>query len=289
MLATYHFLLREEIIFIIANKVCDVVFETKMDSWTKISRCLNNKCTNVSHMSQSDINFAVSKGRLESLEKGYNRDAEDDHQARVREYYAKLWNLGGESKSRLAKCAKVRSFIPLLRYLLSPNVLTLNLPGFKIFAQDFGIRPYFMVQTFHEWTNDTCIERTDIDSIRAKAFLTLPLVLGPITYGIEPKQVSVSVCKTIPSSVLYGRGDERLRRFNAAMNVLKLRPCNLKEEEESLGEDEEESLGGDMEKSLAEDVEKSLGENEKPGGSEEWPQLMMLGYGEVESWAYEFW
>ena len=146
-----------------------------------------------------------------------------------------------------------------------------------------------MVQTFHEWTNDTCIERTDIDSIRAKAFLTLPLVLGPITYDIEPKQVSVSVCKTIPSPVLYGRGDERLRRFNAAMNVLKLRPCNLKEEEESLGEDEEESLGGDMEKSLGEDVEKSLGENEKPGGSKEWPQLMMLGYGAVDSWAYDFW
>ncbi len=124
-----------------------------------------------------------------------------------------------------------------------------------------------MVQKFHEVINGDQGEHTSIDSVRAKAFLTLPLVLEPITYDASPRHVSVSVCKTIPLSLLHGQGDERLRRFNAAMNALSLRPCGLKEEEESLGDDEDET----------------------GGNSDEWPQLMMLGYGKCESWYNGCW
>ena len=111
-----------------------------------------------------------------------------------------------------------------------------------------------MVQKFYQPTTNNPA-RAVIDSVRAKAFLTLPLALGSIAYDISPQHVSLSVCNTVSPSLLHGQGDQRLR-FTAAMNVLSLKPCGLEDEdEEGLSEnEEEESLSeNEEEESLSED------------------------------------
>lgn len=61
--------LPEEIIGMIASEVRDVAFERKMKKWIKISRCLANTCTSMSH---------VSKVNLTSIAKWYPPGVSDE-------------------------------------------------------------------------------------------------------------------------------------------------------------------------------------------------------------------
>ena len=108
MLATGHILLPEEIISIIASKVRDVVFEAKMEPWTKISRCL--------------AAFISDESDDESMEEVYY---EDDHQEQIREYCKKLSNLDSKS-STFAKCVQVGSHEPSLHCCIPSYLVILS-------------------------------------------------------------------------------------------------------------------------------------------------------------------
>ena len=106
-------------------------------------------------------------------------------------------------------------------------------PYSQVFTQDFGLRPYFLTHKSYQCDYGDGVA-FGIDSVQAKAFLTLPLVLGPIKCDPGPQRASISVCKTIPLAALV---DERVQMFKVALNVLGLRPCGL-DEVESFEEDE---------------------------------------------------
>ncbi len=127
MLATGHVLLPEEIISMIASKVRDVVFEPKMELWTKISQCLTNTCTTVSHMSESDLERTKDISD-EQLEKEWYPDAEDNHQEHVRDYCNRLSMKSSKphrKSSKLAKCVQVSFHEYSLHWCVHSSLATL--------------------------------------------------------------------------------------------------------------------------------------------------------------------
>ena len=113
MLASNHILLPEEIISIIVSKVRDVVFEARMETWTKISRCLAKRCTLAA--------FSSDESDDESMEEVY---FEDDHQEHMREYCKKLSNLDSKS-STFAQCVQVSSHERSLHCCIPSYLVTL--------------------------------------------------------------------------------------------------------------------------------------------------------------------
>ena len=115
--------LPEEVKSLIASKVRDIAFKQRMKEWVKISRCLANTCTTLSHVPQADIDslaLMVSSNWAEDdewLAEQFAPEAYEAHQKAVRRYCSHLMNLNGTS--RLAKCAKVSFYSPLLLFFVS--------------------------------------------------------------------------------------------------------------------------------------------------------------------------
>ena len=101
----------------------------------------------------------------------------------------------------------------------------------------------------------------DADSIvhvQARAFLTLPVFLGPITSTPGPEISAMSVCKTIEPEALRGLSEGQIRQFTIATCTLRLHPC-----------------GPETDQAFSRDKCKVDG----------WPQLIILGCEEFK--AYE--
>ena len=97
-----------------------------------------------------------------------------------------------------------------------------------------------------------------IEHVQARAFLTLPVFLSPITSTPAPEISAMSVCKIIDPSALRGLSEGQIRQFNIATCTLRLHPC-----------------GPQMDQTFPQDKCKVDG----------WPRLMMLGCREFK--AYE--
>lgn len=105
--------------------------------------------------------------------------------------------------------------------------------------------------------DEDCYADSDsIVHVNAKAFLTLPVFLGPITSNAGPEVAAISVCKTIDPSALRGLSEGQIRQFNIATCTLRLHPYDP-ETDQPFSEDKHEVDG--------------------------WPRLMMLGCGEFKA------
>ncbi len=96
-----------------------------------------------------------------------------------------------------------------------------------------------------------------IKHVQAKAFPTLPVFSGPIASNPGYEVASLSVCKTIGLSALRELSEGQIQQFTLATNVLRLHPH---------------------------DPETTQSSDQNEGEVGDWPQLMMLGSGEVEAY-----
>ena len=96
--------LPEEVIPSIASKVRDIAFKQRMKEWVKISRCLDNTCTTLSHVPKADIDSLAGivtsnrAGDDEWLAEQFADEAYEAHQKAVRRYCAQLMNLNRSSR-----------------------------------------------------------------------------------------------------------------------------------------------------------------------------------------------
>lgn len=103
--------LPEEVKSSIASEIRDIAYKQRMKEWVKISKCLANTCTTLSHVPQADVDslaLMVSSNYAEDdewLAEQFADAAYDAHQKAVRRHCGQLMKLNGTS--RLAKCAKV--------------------------------------------------------------------------------------------------------------------------------------------------------------------------------------
>lgn len=94
----------------IASAVRDIVFKRGMEIWAKISKCLDNTCTTLSHVNHALFN-ALDKSRFSSgserrsVKKFFAEGAAKAHQQDVIRHCRYLTDLNGTSK--LAKCVQV--------------------------------------------------------------------------------------------------------------------------------------------------------------------------------------
>ncbi len=112
-----------------------------------------------------------------------------------------------------------------------------------------------MIHKFYD--NDGYRGPDVIKHVQAKAFLTLPVFSGLIASNPGYEVASLSVCKTIDLSALRELSEGQIQQFTLATNILRLHPHGPETTQSS---DQNEGEVGD------------------------WPQLMMLGSGEVEAY-----
>lgn len=103
--------LPEEIKALIASKLRDIVFRHRMKEWVKISKCLADSCTTMSHVPEEDIQEMAWMGFSKELEddtwvsETFFERAAQEHQEDIEGYCNDLIYLNG--RSRLAKCVRV--------------------------------------------------------------------------------------------------------------------------------------------------------------------------------------
>ncbi|KAL9003046.1 MAG: hypothetical protein Q9188_004058 [Gyalolechia gomerana] len=276
--------LPEEIILQIGDRVRDAVFQREIKSWAKIDRCLTNTCsTTTSHVSPADrkklplpTSSTIAAG---PMKKAFSDGSGQCHAERQARCYSMLTK--PHSRSKMAK-------------------------RIRVFARDFDIRPYFMLN--RTYNTDRYASKVD-----AKAYLILPLVQVPLlsTHGDEDPTPTFAVNSTIDLSLLTNLTDNQLQKFKVAAMTLKLHPIHANDDEVVY---EEKRVGESMDKGGLEDNDgDGYGEQEKasrcidgikdldgnllrstitPSESQELPktkqektslrpQLMLLGCGEV--------
>lgn len=164
-----------------------------------------------------------------------------------------------------------------------------------MFLEDFGIRPYFLTSKVYYSCDPDIISQdaAEYDSLEVSAFLTLPLMHAPVNSFSGPRFTSFEVKSRVDASSLTGPSESQITKFRAAMRRLNLRPFDPKEKDEFFvkwdtddPEDDGYWFPGDGEKDLEAGGENSdaLAEKSKDSVSQvEWPQLMMLGGGELQA------
>ena len=81
--------LPEEVISKIAGHLREIIFTAEMKSWIKISNCLANTCSIMSHMPHAELDSfgdLFTSNKLEDeewLEEQFAEDAAEEHQKRV--------------------------------------------------------------------------------------------------------------------------------------------------------------------------------------------------------------
>ena len=173
-----------------------------------------------------------------------------------------------------------------------------------------------MIQKFYASSESFDV---DIEHVEAKAYLTLPLVHVPMSSNPGLRAASFSINSILNPSVLMGPTEAQLRQFTDAANILNLHrydpdedetvfqyrhktyqfPSWLRDIDSQSSEDGHKNVDG------AESEAMKSGEEEKSGVASEptkehteedpivdaksaeegetWPQLMILGCGELEA------
>ncbi|KAL8648205.1 MAG: hypothetical protein Q9210_005129 [Variospora velana] len=181
----------------IATIIRDWAFERKAERWVQIDRCLARKDTRLSHVYPDEINDLYEPMSCSVCEQGtFEDDVEQLHEERVELWCKRLTSL--DSRLEIAKCV-------------------------QIIAQDFGIRPYFMI-------NKSCHRhrKTDID---AKAYMILPLARVLVSYTWGDGVISFAVESHVDHSLLADLTEHQRRMFNAAATALSLQPYDADEDE----------------------------------------------------------
>ena len=96
----------------IAGKVRDISFEDEITKWNKISNCLADTCTTMSHIQRTEIRDAILVGRLPAdkmkdedwLADEFAEEANEAHQEFVKDQCNYLMS----AKGKLGRCKRVR-------------------------------------------------------------------------------------------------------------------------------------------------------------------------------------
>ena len=125
-----------------------------------------------------------------------------------------------------------------------------------------------------------------LDCIEVKAYLTLPLLNTQALFDQGPGRVSFSVEKILNPTTLKGPTNVQLQRFAIASKILDVRPSDRDECETVAGN------GPGVSKLSSSNSDPQLGEPDRDDGGESngaqrdgqtWPQLMILGFGELKA------
>jgi len=89
----------------------------------------------------------------------------------------------------------------------------------QIFAEDFGIRPYFTILMSHSYDHDYA----ELESAEISAYLAVAIVQAPVTSKPGPSMASYTVQQVLePTIVLQGVAEDTEQRFKAAVKALRL-------------------------------------------------------------------
>lgn len=89
----------------------------------------------------------------------------------------------------------------------------------QIFAEEFGIRPYFTALNLHSYDD----YYADLESAEVSGYLAMPIVKAPIKSKPGPSNASYTVQQAIaPAIVLHGVSENTEQRFTVAMKALRL-------------------------------------------------------------------
>ncbi|KAL9011428.1 MAG: hypothetical protein Q9173_003728 [Seirophora scorigena] len=195
----------EEIAEMIVVMIRDMAFERNLKKWVQVGMCLARTCTTLSHISADEIddilNMPVSAVFDDAA---FDEEADRRHEEGLERWHSELTDLKG--KSDIAKCV-------------------------RIFAEEFSIRPYFMISRLYHTPNAPYEVTAD-----AKAYLILPLARAPVVFlsidftSVDEK-VSFGVESVVDDSLLTGLTADQHKKFSAAARALNLLPYDADEDE----------------------------------------------------------
>ncbi|KAI4094991.1 MAG: hypothetical protein LQ344_001838 [Seirophora lacunosa] len=194
----------EEVVEMIVVMIRDMAFERNLKNWVQIGMCLAETCTTLSHISADEIDDILNMPVTAVFDgTALGEEAKRRHQEGLERWHTDLTD--PNSKSDIAKCV-------------------------RIFAEEFSIRPFFMVNIYS--TLDAPYEVT----ADAKAYLILPLARAPVEFtSVDLTQldekVSFGVKSLFDDSLLTGLTADQHKKFSAAARALSLLPYDADEEE----------------------------------------------------------
>ncbi|KAL8766690.1 MAG: hypothetical protein Q9209_006620 [Squamulea sp. 1 TL-2023] len=262
--------LPEELLAQITSEVRETAFQHEEKMWIQIHACLTNTCTILSHIPQEDIdeylNFCHTDQWVDDMEANLTGGAHAYHQNIRNKWCKTLTSLNG--KSIFAK--RVR-----------------------IFAQDFGIRPYFLIN--RSWDR-ACHDY----SITAEAYLILPTIRAAIDTSPGNEVATFAIKRTVDLSLLTGLSEVQLRKFQDAARALHLHRSDKNKKEPAYMADSDEEISSsekldnnnssnrekDNDKVInngTQDNEKEKNDDIKKDSDVPKPRLMMLGCGQLKA------
>ncbi|KAL8648573.1 MAG: hypothetical protein Q9226_005935 [Calogaya cf. arnoldii] len=196
--------LPEEIIFIIASCVRDTVYETKIEKWIRVGRCLAHECDPLSHFSHEEMTmrYPCCTNWMTGDDIDYQEFSGlwmDRHDGRVEKSYQALTAVHGGSN--------IAKFI-------------------QIFTQDFGICPYFMLDKQYA-PDGWSYPAFEFD---AKAYLSLRLTQIPVASTSGPEVATFAVNSSLEPSMLTGLTKQQYQSFMTAAAILKLHAYDADED-----------------------------------------------------------
>ena len=115
-----------------------------------------------------------------------------------------------------------------------------------------------------------------LDHVEVNAYLTLPLLNKQALFDQGPGRVSFSVQKILSPTILKGPTNHQLQRFALASKILDLRPSDP-DESETVAEN-----GFGVSKTSSSGRDNGGKRNKAQKNEQTWPQLMILGFGELK-------
>ncbi|KAL9632203.1 MAG: hypothetical protein Q9204_003891 [Flavoplaca sp. TL-2023a] len=197
--------LAEEILTIIATCVRDASYQSKIEEWIKLDRCLATACNPLSHFSQEEMTeryrYCTNWMTCDEIsDQDFSQETWDRHDELTTRWYDDLTAKDGKTK--------------ISKYV-------------EVYAQDFGVRPHFLLNKQYE-PEDFGYPQSKVD---AKAYLTIPLsrVGMSTTYG--PNLVTFAVDSTLDPSILTGLTKQQHHNLMTAAATLKLHAYDPNEDE----------------------------------------------------------
>ncbi|KAL8893514.1 MAG: hypothetical protein Q9192_005190 [Flavoplaca navasiana] len=196
--------LAEEILTIIATCVRDASYQSKIEEWIKLDRCLANACDPLSHFSHEEMTkrYRYCTNWMTGDEISYDdfsQETWDRHDELTTRWYDDLTATDGGPK--ISKYAKV-------------------------YAHDFGIRPLFLLNKQYE-PDDFAHPRSKVD---AKAYLIIPLSRLPMSTTYGRNLITFAVDSSLDLSTFTGLTKQQHQNFMTAAAILKLRAYDPNED-----------------------------------------------------------
>ncbi|KAL8999628.1 MAG: hypothetical protein Q9169_001588 [Polycauliona sp. 2 TL-2023] len=211
-----------EVIELIAQELRESVFQREIRTWIKRTRCLTDTCMPLSHFSRREaLQNGLQDDSGQALERRLAGIADDRHgDIKVHMAYILMSGTSLEGDSKFGQQVRV-------------------------FAQDFGIRPYFLIKKSWEHTSGSYVDSAN----SAEAYLMLTVIRTPIEASIGDEVACFSIKQAIDVSLLADLSEEQRQRFSQAATVLKLhgydKDADESERFEMQSDGEESDYGND--------------------------------------------